>query len=161
MRFMVLGLGVRHLFLDHLTALADPNDERASLETIMARFAALVHQLGVYGYYVSHLATPEGGKSHEEGARVMMRHFKGARAIGFWTNFAFGLERNQQAEDIEERLRTGLRCLKDRYTGQSVGEVVLLGYDRKTGQYVQGDAVAEDFNDRDSPPWEGDGGNDF
>jgi twinkle protein len=48
--------------------------------------------------FVSHLATPEG-KPHEEGGRVMIRHFKGSRAIGFWCHFMFGLERNQQDQD--------------------------------------------------------------
>ena len=45
----------------------------------------------------------------------------------------FGLERNQQAEDEEERQTTIFRILKDRYTGQATGHVILLGYDPETG----------------------------
>jgi len=45
----------------------------------------------------------------------------------------FGLERNQQATDPEERKLTTFRCLKDRYTGQSTGKTFGLSYDESTG----------------------------
>jgi twinkle protein len=120
------------VYLDHLTALADPSNERESLETIMAELAGLAQALGLIIIFVSHLTTPEG-KPHEEGGRVTIRHFKGARAIGFWSYYMFGLERNQQATDPEERKLTTFRCLKDRYTGQSTGKTFGLSYDESTG----------------------------
>lgn len=131
-RFMAASQGIRLFYLDHLTAMADPSDERGSLEIIMKELAGLTNELNIIVHYVSHLTTPEG-KPHEEGGRVMIRHFKGARAIGFWSHFMFGLERNQQAEDREERLTTTFRVLKDRYTGRSTGEVFRLAYDPETG----------------------------
>jgi twinkle protein len=132
-RYMAVAEGIRVFYIDHLTAMADTADERASLEQIMKEMASLAKELKVVIHFVSHLATPEG-KSHEEGGHVSMRHFKGARAIGFWTHFAFGMERNQQSEDEEERSTTTLRCLKDRYTGQATGHCLYLGYDRDTGR---------------------------
>jgi twinkle protein len=63
----------------------------------------------------------------------MIRHFKGSRAIGFWSFFMFGLERDQQADSPEEASTTTFRILKDRYTGQATGNVILLGYDSETG----------------------------
>jgi twinkle protein len=96
---------------------------------------ALGHKL----HFISHLATPEG-KPHEEGGRVMIRHFRGSRAIGFWSHFMFGLERNQQAEDEDERSTTTLRCLKDRVTGRGTGKTIGLRYSQETGLLSETDA---------------------
>ena len=132
-RYMVVGLGCKHIFLDHLTALAaHAEDERKELETIMAEMAGMAQELQFKFHYISHLATPDG-TPHEEGVRVMLRHFKGSRAIGFWSHFAIGLSRNQQAEDMTERLTTEVRVLKDRYTGAATGYTMDLLYDADTG----------------------------
>jgi len=131
--YLVHAHGVRYIFLDHLTALAAAaEDERIALEKIMADMGALVKRLDVALFLISHLATPETG-SHEEGARVTIRQFKGSRAIGFWCHYMFGLERNQQAEDEAERTTTTFRVLKDRYTGRATGQTFLLGYEQATG----------------------------
>jgi len=133
-RFLYHSEDVRVFYLDHLTALAAAEmDERKALEEIMARLGGLVKELDIYILIISHLATPDG-KPHEEGGRVMIRHFKGSRAIGYWCHHMFGLERNQQAEDEEERTTTILRCLKDRVTGQSTGKTFPMGYDHEAGR---------------------------
>jgi twinkle protein len=131
-RYLVHGLGVKHIFLDHLTALADPSNERESLEIITKELALLAQELRIIIHVISHLATPDG-KPHEEGGRVMLRHFKGSRAIGFWAHFAFGLERNPQDEDAMAAQQTTFRCLKDRYTGRANGKTITLGYNVATG----------------------------
>ena len=135
-RYMAVTLGIRLIYLDHLTALADTGNEKESLEQIMKEMAGLANELNIIIHFVSHLSTPEG-KPHEEGGRVMIKHFKGSRSIGFWSFFMFGLERNQQAEDIEERQTTTFRVLKDRYTGQATGEVIYLGYDPDEGRLFE------------------------
>jgi len=133
-RFLARAEGVFLFYLDHLTALATGGDreEKEELEKIMARIGALVKELDIIIHFVSHLTTPEG-KSHEEGGRVTIKQFKGSRAIGFWAHFLFGLERNQQDGDEDERLRTYFRILKDRFTGRSTGKVITLKYNPKTG----------------------------
>lgn len=130
-RFLAVADGVKHFYLDHLTALADPSNERESLEIIMTEMATMANELGLIFHYVSHLATPEG-KSHEDGGRVLSKHFKGARAIAFWTHYMFGLERDKLAEDPAERCIATLRCIKDRMTGRADGETLRLKYDRVT-----------------------------
>jgi twinkle protein len=138
-RFMVVSQGCRHVYLDHLTALAAAaDDERTALEAIMADLGSLTQELRFVMHGVSHLATPEG-KPHEEGGRVMIRHFKGSRSIGFWSHFMFGLERDQQAEDLKVRQTTVFRILKDRYTGQATGKTFLLGYDAERGRLQETD----------------------
>jgi twinkle protein len=143
-RYLVQALGCEHIFLDHMTALAAAeDDERKALERIMAEAASLCQELNCVIHYVSHLATPEG-KPHEEGGRVMIRHFKGSRALGFWSHGMFGLERNQQGKP-EERSITTLRCLKDRFTGRATGMCFPLQYNDRTGMLEEaGTAVFDE-----------------
>lgn len=143
-RYLAKSEGVRIFYLDHLTALAaEENDERRALEGIMANIGSLVKELGIVLHFVSHLATPDG-KPHEEGGRVMIRHFKGSRAIGFWSHYMFGLERNQQAEDPEAQKLTTFRVLKDRYTGRGTGKMFHLTYNSETGMLAEADGIGFD-----------------
>lgn len=135
--FLYHAHGVQYHYLDHLTALAAAEeDERKGLERIMARMGALVKRLPIHITAVSHLATPEG-KPHEEGGRVMIRHFKGSRSIGFWSHLMLGFERDQQAEDEATRTTTTVRILKDRYTGRNTGQTFFLGYDAERGMLYE------------------------
>lgn len=148
-RYLAEVAGVKHFVLDHLTALAAAeDDERKGLDVIMPALGALVKELDICIFFVSHLATPEG-KPHEEGGRVMMRHFRGSRAIGYWTHYAWGLERDQQAEDLDERHTTTVRCLKDRKTGQAAGECVYLKHGGNNDRLTE---VTEFTPDEDAEP---------
>lgn len=128
-RYLAHAEGVKIFYLDHLTALATnaEEDEKTALEHITAEVSSLCQELSIWLLYVSHLTTPEG-KSHEEGGRVTIRHFKGSRSIGFWSHFMLGLERNQQAEEEEDRLITIVRILKARLVGTAVGKTVAARY---------------------------------
>jgi len=152
-RYLHHAEGIRLFYIDHLTALADPANERESLEQAMKAIATLAKALGVIIHLISHLATPEG-KPHEEGGRVMIRHFKGSRAIGFWSHFMFGLERNQQDDDEERRRTTTFRCLKDRYTGRSTGETFCFKYDQDTSRLFECDRPeGSDGGGSEDVPW--------
>ncbi len=148
-RFMAVAEGIELIYLDHLTAMSNTADEKGSLEQIMKEMAGLANELGIIITFVSHLTTPEG-KPHEEGGRVTIRHFKGSRAIGFWSYLMLGLERDQQADDATSRQTTTLRVLKDRYTGQATGHTFYLGYDGDTGvlSQIEGNPFEDStFND--------------
>ncbi len=129
-RYMVRSLGVRDIFLDHLTALASAIDvdERKAIDKIMAELSSLTQELDCTIYYISHLTTPQTGKPHEEGGRVYENQFRGSRSIAYWSHFLFGIERDKQSEDP-----TVFRCLKDRYTGDAAGHRFGLAYDTTTG----------------------------
>ena len=145
MRFMVLSLGCRYVFLDHLTALAAAmEDERRGIDKMMADLSAFTQQLDFTLFFVSHLATPEG-KPHEEGGRVMEKHFRGSRAIAQWAHFMFGIERDKQQPDQP----TTFRILKDRYTGDANGVTFGLAYDRETGRLSECDLPTEDTGFKD------------
>lgn len=151
-RFLSHSEGVRLFYLDHLTALAAmEEDERKGLERIMAEMGALVQELPITIHLVSHLSTPEG-KPHEEGGRVMIRHFKGSRSIGFWCVTMLGLERDQQAENPEVRRTVTVRILKHRPVGAATGNCTWLRYEPDTGLYTEldQDPAKETDNDAES-----------
>lgn len=132
-RYMVLSLGCKHIYLDHLTALAAAaDDEKTALEQLTMEIASITQELQIHLHLVSHLSTPLG-TSHEEGGRVVIKNFKGSRAIGFWSHNMIGLERDQQTADEDDRLTTTVRILKCRENGSDVGKTFGIKYDPKTG----------------------------
>ena len=132
-RFFNKAYDIEHIYLDHLTALsANEQDERRALDGIMAEMASLAQELGVVIHFISHLTTPDG-KPHEEGGRVMEKHFTGSRAIARWSHYMFGLERDKQAEDKEQRQTTTFRVLKDRFTGRATAAKFGLHYNQNNG----------------------------
>lgn len=136
-RFLCHAEGIKYFIVDHITAMANAEeDERRQLDGIMRSMGGLVKELNCHLMIVSHLATPETG-AHEEGAPVKLKQFRGSRAIGFWTHYAIGLERNQVAETVEERNRTKVKFLKDRWLGTAAGQYVMMNYSNETGQLVQ------------------------
>jgi twinkle protein len=152
MRYMAHAFGVKDFFLDHLTALAATmgDDERKAIDKMMAELSALTIELDATIYYISHLTTPEG-KSHEEGGRVLEKHFRGSRAIGFWTHFIFAIEGNKQEQDSPRVFRV----LKDRYTGDANGLTFGLQYSKATGRLTEC-ALPEDGPFRDETYARGD-----
>jgi twinkle protein len=136
-RFLFHAEEIKYFVVDHITAMATADDdERKQLDNLMRNMGSLVKELDITLFVVSHLATPLNG-SHEEGAPVKLREFRGSRAIGMWTHYAVGIERNQVAESPEERCRTRFKFLKDRFAGTAAGEVVLMDYDTRTGQLIE------------------------
>ena len=146
MRFFNKAYDIEHIYLDHLTALsANEQDERRALDGIMADMASLAQELGIIIHFISHLTTPEG-KSHEEGGRVMEKHFTGSRAIARWSHYMFGLERNKQHSDPIKRQTTTFRVLKDRFTGRATGMKFGLQYNQKNGILTESIDLMEDDN---------------
>lgn len=132
-KYFAKSLDIKMIYLDHLTALsAQEVDERRALDAIMADMASLAQENGLIIHFVSHLTTPEG-KAHEEGGRVLEKHFTGSRAIARWSHYMFGLERDKQHADAVQRQTTTVRVLKDRFTGSATGERFGIRYDRETG----------------------------
>ena len=146
--YMVRGLGIKYILIDHLTALACHfKDERRGLDALMAELGVLVGQLDCTVFLVSHLsAPPPGTKTFEAGRQISPRDFRGSQSIQYWSMFMFGIERNKFAEEQEDRRRIILRILKDRFTGESDGLTVHMKYNMDTGVL---DETAPDETDID------------
>ena len=143
-KFFNKAYDIDHIYLDHLTALsAQEQDERRALDGIMADMASLAQELGIIIHFISHLTTPEG-KSHEEGGRVMEKHFTGSRAIARWSHYMFGLERNKQHSDPVKRQTTTFRVLKDRFTGRATGIKFGLQYNQNNGILREADLLEDE-----------------
>jgi len=134
-RYMAISLGIKDIFLDHLTALvAQEDNEYKALNRIMEELASLTQELDITIFFISHLRKASG-TPHEEGGHVSGDQFKGSGSIVYWSNFLFGIERNQLAEDSSERNTSIFRVLKDRYTGLGMGTAFKLWYDHETGRW--------------------------
>lgn len=154
LRYMVKGLGVRVLILDHLSIVVsglDPDeDERRALDRTMTLLRSFTEETGVALILVSHLKRPSG-QGHEEGAQTSLAQLRGSAAIGQLSDIVVGAERNQQGEGDEKNLII-MRVLKNRYAGIT-GEACELEYDPSTGRLSEADG----FDDKsDTPPWEDD-----
>lgn len=137
-RYMVNVLGVKDVYIDHITALvAQEDDEYKAINRIMEEMSSLTQELHITIFYVSHLRKSGNGTTHAEGAKISPDDFKGSGSVSFWSNFLIGLERNQLAEDLEIRHTTTLRILKDRLTGESTGVTIKLKYNTQTGRWLE------------------------
>lgn len=144
-RYMVTALGIKDIFLDHLTALvAQEDNEYTAMNRIMEELSSLTEELQCSIFFISHLKKPSG-TPHEEGGRVTAEQFKGSGSIVFWSHFLFGLERNSQAEDEDVRNTTTFRVLKDRNTGLATGTTFKLKYHHDTGRWLE--KSPEDYAD--------------
>jgi twinkle protein len=143
-RYLKHVKGVNLFIIDNLTQLATARDveERIELENIMGEAASLVQELNICIMFISHLVAPEKGKTHEEGAMVLPRHFKGSRAIQQWAHVMLGLERNTLAVESNERTLTRIRVLKNRLVGSSTGSVLHFRYNEKSYRLESVDAAA-------------------
>ena len=131
-RYMAKVLEVDYVVLDHLSIVVSgmgDGDERRIIDNTMTKLRALVEETKLGLILVSHLKRPEG-KGHEEGASTSLAQLRGSAAIAQLSDMVIGLERNQQ--DAENRNKTVLRVLKNRFSGET-GIACALNYDRDTG----------------------------
>jgi len=127
--------GCDFVVIDHVSMIVSgigDGDERRLIDNLMTQLRTIVSRFGIGMIVVSHLKRPEG-ISHEEGGRTTLGQLRGSAAIAQLSDMCLGLERNQQADDPEQRNRTVLRVLKNRYSGQT-GPACQLEYDLKTGR---------------------------
>ena len=133
-RYMSRGLDVDWIILDHLSIVVSGDDtitdERRAIDVTMTKLRSLVEETGIGLILVSHLKRPEG-RGHEEGAKTSLAQLRGSASIAQLSDMVLGMERNQQ--DLEDKNKTVLRVLKNRFSGET-GEATTLYYESKTGR---------------------------
>lgn len=145
-RYLARGCGCGWVVLDHISIVVsgmEGGDERRVIDQTMTRLRSIAQEMDIGMLVVSHLRRPDG-VGHEEGARTSLAQLRGSAAIGQLSDIVIGLERDQQ--DEEDRNRTTVRVLKNRYTGETgVGGV--LRYDERTGRLLDESGVSSsDFD---------------
>lgn len=156
LRYLKHSEGITLGVVDPVAAMvAGAEDERKALDLLFAEAKALAEELGITLIFISHLARPKDGKSHEEGGRAELRHFRGSGGIVMWASFVIVLERNQQGDEDERKLTT-MRMLKDRKTGDSTGLTRTLAYNTINGRLEEYattlDRIAQAEEDPEAPP---------
>lgn len=138
-RVLVAAEGVKHIFIDPLTALvskltaSEANDE---LNKVMTDLASMAQELQFTYYYTSHLNPPKTGKPHERGGKVHESQLTGSRAMTKWSHYILGIERNKDPElSLMERNRSNFVLLCDRAFG-NVGQFPVY-YNPDTGSYLE------------------------
>lgn len=141
-RFLVHGLGVRWVVLDHLSIMvsghATDGDERKRIDEIVTRLRTQVQELGIGLHIISHLRKPSG-TPFEEGGQVSLVDLRGSGSIAQISDMVIALERHQQGE-AAERHTTRLRILKNRFSGEC-GEAGRLLYTPATGRLTEAPTV--------------------
>jgi len=150
-RYMAKAMDVDYVVLDHLSIIVSgmgDGDERRMIDNTMTKLRGLVEETKIGVVLVSHLKRPEG-KGHEEGAATSLAQLRGSAAIAQLSDMCIGLERNQQ--DKENRNRTALRVLKNRFSGET-GLACSLLYDKETGRISEEtNPLFEDTEDETNP----------
>jgi twinkle protein len=148
-RWMRNGFDVDVVVLDHISLVvsgADIDaDERRLLDRSMTLLRSLTQETGLTIHNVSHLKRGTG-KAHEEGGTVSLQHLRGTQAIGQLSDAVIGLERNQQADNLEDKHLTTVRVLKNRYAGMT-GVAAQLRFDPLTHRlHPVGSEAEQNFN---------------
>ena len=139
LRYIIVGCQCQWVVVDHLHMLVNvltEGDERRGIDSLMNRLRSLVEETGVGMILVSHLRRAAGERGHEKGVQVSLSHLKGSQGIAQLSDCVIALERNQQADDIEEANTTKVRVLKSRYTGDT-GLACMLKYNTETGRLYE------------------------
>ena len=137
-RYLAKATGCDYVFVDHISIIVSAQsngDERKALDEIMTKLRMLVQETGIALVVVSHLKRPES-RGHEEGAATSLAQLRGSGSIAQLSDMVIGLERNGQAEDVNERNTTRVRVLKNRFSGQT-GPGCSLLYSLSTGRMVE------------------------
>jgi twinkle protein len=144
-RYMVVSLGVKDIFLDNLTVMVahlpatEANDE---VNRIAQEISKLLQELDFTLYGFSHLNKPDKGEPHEMGGKVLESQFTGSRGLMRFGNYMFGLERSKDPElPKEERNLAHMVLLKDREYG-NVGRFPIF-YNDETDQFLEPNPFAD------------------
>jgi len=143
LRYMVMALGCKVVFIDPLSFIVaghTERDERKALDRVSYEFAQFVKHYGANLQIAHHLRRSEG-KAHEEGGEVSINEIRGSGGIANFSMSIFGYERNQQGERPD---LTRIRILKNRWTGWT-GVADILKWDDVAGrQVVTNEAYPDD-----------------
>lgn len=140
-RYMLVGLGVDILILDHISIVVSglegdeiSESERRTIDVLMTKLRSIVQETGKTVLAISHLRRPpSGGKSWNEGKEPTLTDLRGSGALEQLSDVVIALSRNQTDKDKSDIGK--LLILKNRPVGIT-GEAGFVRYDRDTGRLL-------------------------
>lgn len=132
-RYLAVAAKCDFIILDHITIAIsglDIDNERKATDVLMTNLRSLVEETGVGLLIISHLKRVDGQPA-EEGGAISLSHLRGSHALAQLSDGVWALERNQQAEDLDEKNLVKIRVLKNRHSGET-GLAGYLKYDKET-----------------------------
>jgi len=136
-RYMIVGLGVDFLILDHISIIVSgleetEESERKTIDRLMTNLRKLVQETGAGILAVVHLKRPDKGKGYNEGRSVSLVDLRGSAALEQLSDVVIALERDQQgdAPNVSQ-----VRVLKNRPVGLT-GLADILLYNPKYGRLL-------------------------
>ena len=149
--YLAAGLGCDVIFVDHITAVVagmeKNGSERESIDQIMKTLRSITERTGCHIDVVTQLNRLDG-KAAEEGGQISLKNLRGSGSLGSVPNSVLAIERDQQAEDPEERRIVKVRSLKGRFTGET-GVAGLLKFNPQTRRLVEAEWVSPADNQGD------------
>lgn len=145
-RYMRIAEGVDFLVLDHLSILvsgwdSEAGDERRMIDNVMTTLRSICEQTGVGMLLISHLRSPDKGKTHEEGERPKLSELRGSKSISQLSDAVIAVVRNQMGDDPH---LSEVWVLKNRHSG-TTGHATNLRYNPDTGEMTEEANAANDF----------------
>lgn len=138
-RHAVLVEGVEDVILDPISRMVQglsASEANTQLEIFSDEISKMAKDLGFTYYCFCHLKSPEQGKPHERGGKVLSFQFTGSRAMMRSCYYMLGIERNKDPElSSKEQNTSTFVLLEDRKYGRS-GQFKVF-YDIDTGDYVE------------------------
>lgn len=136
-RYMIVGLGVKVLVLDHISIIVSGMDEiveseRKTIDRLMTALRSLIQETGCTVLAVVHLKRPDKGKSYNEGRQVALTDLRGSGSLEQLSDIVIALERNQQGDDPNV---AHIRILKNRPVGIT-GSAGAVRYNPETGRLL-------------------------
>lgn len=124
-RYLIVGERCDFVIFDHVSIAISGLDEtsmneRKAIDVLMTQLRSLIEETGAGIIVVSHLRKVDTKSvPFEQGGTISLDDLRGSGTLKQIPDTILALERNQQAEDKDERNTLKLRVLKCRFTGNT------------------------------------------
>lgn len=142
LKYMVIGCGVKYLFIDHLSILlsgaefmAVGGDERKQIDYVMTKLRSFTEQTNCGMFLICHLRrATSSDQGFEDGLDPTLSSLRGSQSISQLSDAVIAVSRNTSKGENKIKIR----CLKNRHVGVT-GDICELSYNTKTGMLMSDD----------------------
>lgn len=124
-RYLIVIEECKVIVLDHISIAisgleGSGTEERKDIDRLMTSIRSLVEETGAAVIIISHLKKSDSSKkSFEEGGAITLDDLRGSAGLKQLSDTVIALERNQQADNDNDKNVMKIRVLKCRFTGDT------------------------------------------